>query len=144
MLASTLLSLAMLSLGFAAPPPSICRTNVDIDGPNTIHAGCTMKLQFRIPSREINTVNGLKVEMYPSGSRRGAVIHQISTVDIQSQGNFIEILFPITSRFIGNDTLILTDTQKEGKKNRPTKCPSVYGVHKVKVLPSDPDVMCIF
>ncbi|KAK9722699.1 hypothetical protein K7432_002511 [Basidiobolus ranarum] len=144
MLASTLLSLTLLSVGLSAPLPKNCATNVEINGPNVIHAGCTMKLQFRIPSREVSTVNGLKLELYPAGSRRGVVVHQVNTVDLQSQKGSIEILFPIASRFIGNDTLILTDTLKNGKASRPAGCPSVYGVHKLMVLPPSPDVMCIF
>ncbi|KAK9722698.1 hypothetical protein K7432_002510 [Basidiobolus ranarum] len=145
MLASSLISLTLLGLGLAAPLPKNCATNVDINGPNMIHAGCTIKLQFLIPSRQINTINGLKVEMYPSGSRRGVVVHQVSTVDIQSQKDAIEILFPITSRFIGNDTLILTgNPPKDAKIGSSTQCPSVYGVHKLQVLPSSPDVMCMF
>ncbi|KAK9764361.1 hypothetical protein K7432_008187 [Basidiobolus ranarum] len=141
MISSTLIALSMLSLGFAAPSPSICTTNVDINGPGVIHAGCTMKLQFRIPSPVLNTVSGLNVELYRAGSRRGVVVHQVHTVDVQSQQGNIEILFPITSRFIGNDTLTLIDNKKNEK--RPVGCPLVYGIHKVRVLPSSPNVMCI-
>ncbi|KAK9708286.1 hypothetical protein K7432_009737 [Basidiobolus ranarum] len=143
MIASALLTLTMLSLGFAAPPPSICTTNVDINGPNAIHAGCTIKLQFCIPSPILNTVSSLHVKLYQAGSHRGVVVHQVNSVDLQSQQGGIEILFPITTRFIGNDTLIVTDTLNSGKIKRPAGCPSVYAVHKVKVLPSSSDVMCI-
>ncbi|KAK9708290.1 hypothetical protein K7432_009741 [Basidiobolus ranarum] len=143
MLASTLISLALLGVGLSAPLPNNCATNMEIKGPNVIHAGCTIKLQFRIPSHEVSTVNGLKVELYPVGSRRGVLVHQVDTVDIQSQKGAMEILFPITSRFIGNDTLILTNALKNKKNSHPAGCPSVYGQHKVKVVPSSPDIMCI-
>ncbi|KAK9708288.1 hypothetical protein K7432_009739 [Basidiobolus ranarum] len=143
MLASTLISLALLGVGLSAPLPNNCATNVEIKGPNVIHAGCTIKLQFRIPSREVSTVNGLKVELYSADSRRGVLVHQVNTVDIQSQKGAMEILFPITSRFIGSNTLTLTDILKNGKTSHPAGCPSVYGVHKVKVLPSSSDIMCM-
>ncbi|KAK9708289.1 hypothetical protein K7432_009740 [Basidiobolus ranarum] len=145
MFASTLISFALLGLGLSAPLPNNCATNVEINGPNVIHARCSMKLQFRIPTQAVSTSTGVKVELYPAGSRRGIVVYQVNSVDIQSQKGAVELLIPITSRFIGNDTLILTENSSNNDQVRsPRKCPSVHGVHKLLVLPSSPNIMCIF
>ncbi|KAK9708287.1 hypothetical protein K7432_009738 [Basidiobolus ranarum] len=145
MFASTLISFALLGLGLSAPLPNNCATNVEINGPNVIHTGCSMKLQFHIPSQGVSTSTGVKVELYPAGSRRGTVVYQVDSVDIQSHNGPIELLFPITSRFIGNNTLILTENPSKNDRVRSArKCPSVYGAHKLQVLPSSSNVMCMF
>ncbi|KAK9759581.1 hypothetical protein K7432_017275, partial [Basidiobolus ranarum] len=88
----------------------------------------------------LSTVNGCKVDLYLASARHGVVVPQVNTKYIQNQKGAIDLLFPVTSQFIGSDTLILTENPlKNDRIGSPRKRPSVYGVHQQLVLPSDPN-----
>ncbi|ORY01861.1 hypothetical protein K493DRAFT_312254 [Basidiobolus meristosporus CBS 931.73] len=59
--------------------------------------------------------------------------------DVRPVQGHIEILFPISSQFVGKDTLIVTETSRNQRQ-----CPTVYGSFELNVLPTSADVMCMF
>ncbi|ORY01852.1 hypothetical protein K493DRAFT_312246 [Basidiobolus meristosporus CBS 931.73] len=139
MFMSTLLSLAMVGVSFSAPFPYICKPNVEIEGTRVTNAGCSIKLELAISSGILSTVSSLDVKLYKGNSPRGILVHQVQTKGTQAgQGN-VEILFPVGSEYLGNNTLIVTETSR-----KQTQCPRVYGTHGLRVLPASGDVMCIF
>ncbi|ORY01856.1 hypothetical protein K493DRAFT_312250 [Basidiobolus meristosporus CBS 931.73] len=135
---STLLSLVLVGVTLSAPLPQVCKSNAVSQGPKAINVGCKIKLQLTVPAHILSAVDTLDIKLYPSGSRRGTLVHQVNTKDVQSGQQSIEAVFPISGRHLGKSTLVLTESPYQG-----IGCPAVYGVHEVTVLPSSPDVMCI-
>ncbi|ORY01850.1 hypothetical protein K493DRAFT_312244 [Basidiobolus meristosporus CBS 931.73] len=139
MIVTSLVALAMVGSTLAAPLPKICKQNVALQAPKEIQAGCSMRLRISIPAHVLSTVESLDVKLYPGKSHHGALVHQIQTKDILSNQENIDMMFPVTSKFLGSNTLLLTETSHSGMG-----CPTIYGAQGLLVLPRKADVMCTF
>ncbi|ORY01854.1 hypothetical protein K493DRAFT_312248 [Basidiobolus meristosporus CBS 931.73] len=139
MYVSTLLSLVMVGATLSAPLPKVCKPNVVTKGPSAINAGCKMRLQLTFPAHSLSAVSTLNVRFYQENSRHGTLVHQVKAKEVKSDQATIEAMFPVGGNYLGNGTLIVTEAA-----SRNIKCPAIYGIHELSILPSIPDVMCTF
>ncbi|ORY01859.1 hypothetical protein K493DRAFT_312252 [Basidiobolus meristosporus CBS 931.73] len=139
MILTPLVALAMVGSTLAAPLPKICKQNVALQAPKEIQAGCSMRLRISIPAHVLSTVESLDVKLYPGKSHRGTLVHQVQTKDILSNQENIDMMFPVTSKFLGSNTLILTETSHNGMG-----CPTVYGAQELVVHPRRAGVICTY
>ncbi|ORY01860.1 hypothetical protein K493DRAFT_312253 [Basidiobolus meristosporus CBS 931.73] len=139
MFVPALLTLVMLGSALSAPFPTICQQNVILKSPKEIQVGCNLLLRFSIPAHILSTVGSLDVRLYPDNSHRGTLVHQVQTKDILSNQENVDIMFPVARKFLGSNTLTLTETSRNG-----IGCPTIFGAQELMVGPKRAGDICIF